>query len=95
MGRADRLRVGGDFILKINCTVLAVEPISPTHVRVKVTLEDQPSLAFVYENTAPLEFVCRNGRGFNSTWWPDDDGGGGGDDEPVDPPSPNSLEPVF
>jgi len=99
MGRADCLRPGDDFILKVSCRVLSIEPVGATHVRVRVSVEDQPSISLCYDENPVLEFVCTNYRSFNSPDWGQRGGGwGGGGDEPVDDPpvipvGPN-LEPV-
>jgi len=90
--KAIDLKSGDDFVLKLACRVLSVESVSATHVRVRIAVEDQPSISFGYDEN-PIEFVCRKSRWFNSPWH---GGGGGGGNRPVEPVRPiiPILEPV-
>jgi hypothetical protein len=90
---AKDLQRGDDFVMKLSCRVLSVEPISGTHVKVRVAIEDQPSIFIAGQDENPIEFVCRNSRYFSP--WRRHGGGGGKRKEPVEPPpSPKSMEPV-
>jgi hypothetical protein len=85
--KAIDLEPGDDFIMKLACRVLSVESVGATHVRVRIAVEDQPSISFGYDEN-PIEFVCRKSRWFNSPWH---GGGGGAGNRPVEPVRPIIL----
>jgi hypothetical protein len=105
--KAKDLKRGDVFRMHVYGEVMLAEPVAGgKRVKVRIALENQGGRAncgarndnpgagdveFTDEGSV-LEFLCKPGRTFAIIEGYDDDDDG--DDEPVDPPSPSSLESV-
>jgi hypothetical protein len=88
--RADDMKTGDAFIANMACRVISAKSVDAKNVRVRVAIEDMPSLSLSYG--AEVEFTCRKGREFGVD--PRKRPGGRGYDPCAPTPVSPTLEPV-